>query len=94
MGGLTFYEVLQMLQESAPGLMFYREGWNGKHQVIMLQVPDEHSKMTQPYIYMTVFPVTPLDKVVRIPWLASQADLLATDWKEYSPIGNQPSSAV
>lgn len=29
-----------------------RRGWNGKGVFIKLQVPDEHSKMTSPYIYI------------------------------------------
>jgi hypothetical protein len=53
-----------------------REGWNGKGMWLMLQVPDEHSKMSLPYIYMK----TADDKLV--PWLASQTDILAEDWRE------------
>jgi hypothetical protein len=53
-----------------------REGWNGKGMWLMLQVPDEHSKMSLPYIYMK----TVDDKLV--PWLASQTDILAEDWRE------------
>ena len=51
-----------------------RRGWNGKDMWLSLQVPDEHSKMTLPYIYMST--------VQRdlVPWLASQTDILATDW--------------
>lgn len=51
-----------------------REGWNGKGMWIALQIPDEHSKMSLPYIYMK----TADDKLV--PWLASQTDILANDW--------------
>lgn len=43
-----------------------------------LQVPDEHSKMTLPYIYM---------KTVTgdlVPWIASQTDILSEDWIEYT----------
>lgn len=52
-----------------------RAGWNGKGMWLKLQVPDEHSKMGLPYIYMR----TVDGKLV--PWLASQTDLLATDWE-------------
>jgi hypothetical protein len=52
-----------------------REGWNGKGMWLALQVPDQHSKMQQPYIYMC--PVG--GKLV--PWLASQSDMLAEDWQ-------------
>lgn len=51
-----------------------REGWNGKGMWLQLQLPDLYSKMTLPYIYMST--VTK-DKV---PWLASQSDLLSDDW--------------
>jgi len=51
-----------------------RTGWNGKGMWLELQVPDEHSKMSLPYIYMK----TVTDDLV--PWLASQTDVLAEDW--------------
>lgn len=53
-----------------------RVGWNGKGQYLMLQVPDEHSKMTLPFIYITTV------QGDLVPWLASQTDILATDWQE------------
>lgn len=52
-----------------------RSGWNGKGMWIALQVPDAHSKMSLPYLYMK----TVDDKLV--PWLASQTDILASDWE-------------
>ena len=52
-----------------------RKGWNGKGMWLELQVPDQHSKMQLPYIYMK----TADDKLV--PWLASQTDVLAEDWQ-------------
>ena len=64
----------------------YREGWNGKKQSIRLQVPDENSKMTEPYVYMEIQREDGL--TVRIPWLCSQADLLATDWVVMFPAGD------
>lgn len=51
-----------------------RAGWNGKDMYLALQVPDEHSKMSLPYVYIK----TVDGKLV--PWLCSQTDLLATDW--------------
>lgn len=60
-----------------------RKGWNGKGIFLELQLPDAHSKMTRPYIYIdttgltTENPYTPKD---RVPWLASQTDMLAEDW--------------
>ena len=51
-----------------------RKGWNGKGMWIELQKPDEHSKMTLPYIYMKT-----ADNNL-VPWLASQTDMLSEDW--------------
>jgi hypothetical protein len=58
-----------------------REGWNGKGQFLTLQIPDEHSKMTLPYIFITTV------QGDRVPWLASQTDLLADDWYLAGAIG-------
>lgn len=52
-----------------------RLGWNGKGQFLELQKPDEDSKMTLPYIYITTVDGN------RVPWLASQTDLLTEDWE-------------
>lgn len=65
----------QAIEAMKTGSKVTREGWNGKGMWLALQVPDQHSKMQQPYIYMC--PVG--GKLV--PWLASQADMLANDWQ-------------
>lgn len=65
----------QAIEAMKSGSKVARDGWNGKGMWIALQVPDQHSKMQQPYIYMC--PVG--GKLV--PWLASQADMLANDWQ-------------
>lgn len=51
-----------------------RQGWNGAGTWIALQRPDENSKMTRPYIYMSTV------NGELVPWVASQTDLLAEDW--------------
>ena len=51
-----------------------RAGWNGKNMWVALQVPDNHSKMSLPYVYMKT-----ADHQM-VPWLCSQTDLLANDW--------------
>lgn len=56
------------------GARVSREGWNGPGQYLELQIPDEYSKMTLPYIYITTV------QGDLVPWLASQTDILATDW--------------
>ena len=66
-----------------------RAGWNGKGIFIELQRPDENSKMTHPYIFIdttgleTDNPDAPRD---RVPWLASQTDMLAEDWDIIDPV--------
>ena len=60
-----------------------RKGWNGKGIYLELQRPDEHSKMTLPYIYIvTTKLVTDNPDAPKgvVPWLASQTDMLAEDW--------------
>lgn len=52
-----------------------RAGWNGKGQYLELQRPDEYSKMTRPYIFIRTV------QGDLVPWVASQTDLLATDWE-------------
>ncbi len=67
------------IKQMRNGSRVCRESWNGKGQwlglrVRVLHVPDEHSKMTLPYIYI---------KTVQgdlVPWQASQTDILAGDW--------------
>ena len=47
-----------------------------------LQRPDVHSKMTLPYLYLN-YPVDAQNTPgARVPWLASQTDILAEDWYE------------
>lgn len=63
------------LKKLKNGKKVCRTGWNGKGMWIHLQLPDAHSKMTLPYIYMC----TATGHLV--PWLASQTDILACDWE-------------
>ena len=68
---MTFGGALQALFN---GDKVQRAGWNGKNMWLALQVPDLHSKMTLPYIYMSTA------QGDLVPWLASQTDMLANDW--------------
>lgn len=57
-----------------------RLGWNGKGLWLEVQRPDSHSKMTLPYIFMS-YPEDAFNTPgARVPWLASQTDLMAEDW--------------
>jgi len=80
---MNFGEALNLLKF---GYKVRRTGWNGKGLWLELQVPDEHSKMTLPYIFIS-YPDTPASETApashigaRVPWLASQTDVLAEDW--------------
>ncbi len=72
----TSFEIaLNLLKQ---GKKIAREGWNGKGMYLELQKPNENSKMRKPYIYI----VPSEDGSDTVPWVASQADLLANDWVE------------
>jgi hypothetical protein len=68
---MTFGEAIKNMRN---GSKVSRAGWNGKGMWLALQVPDAHSKMTLPYIYMRTA------QGDLVPWLASQTDVLAYDW--------------
>ena len=74
------------IEQLKAGRKVARAGWNGKGLTIGLQTPDEHSTNTLPYLYMT-YPSTPASESAptnhinaRVPWLASQTDMLSDDW--------------
>lgn len=68
---MTFGLAIEALKK---GYKVARKGWNGKGMWLELQIPDEYSKMSLPYIFMFT-----ADKN-RVPWLASQTDMLSEDW--------------
>ena len=73
----------QALEDLKIGARVARMGWNGKGIFIELQIPDEHSKMTSPYIFIDTMGLqteNPDAPKSRVPWLASQTDMLAEDW--------------
>lgn len=78
---MNFGNAIELLKQ---GKRVKRKGWNGRGIFLELQTPDEYSKMTHPYIYIdttgleTSNPNAPKD---RVPWLASQTDMLSEDWE-------------
>ena len=73
----------QAISAMKDGERVARKGWNGKGIFIELQTPDSNSKMTSPYIFIdtTGLQTDNLDAPKsRVPWLASQTDMLAEDW--------------
>lgn len=73
---MPFGDALIALKE---GKKVARARWNANH-VLEMQVPDENSKMGLPYIYMTIGSEAADLQGKRVPWVASQTDLLAEDW--------------
>jgi hypothetical protein len=77
--GMNFGQALALLKS---GFKVARTGWNGKGLWLEIQRPDDNSKMTLPYIFMS-YPVdAKTTPGARVPWLASQTDILADDWEE------------
>ena len=79
--GANFGDVLNHLKKGGRAA---RSGWNGKGIFIELQVPDANSKMTSPYIFIDTTGLqseNPDAFKSRVPWLASQTDMLAEDWQ-------------
>ena len=81
---MDFGDAIRALKD---GNKVKRTGWNGKGLCLELQVPEANSKMTLPYVYMN-YPATPASETApanhlnaRVPWLASQTDMLAEDWQ-------------
>ncbi len=87
-----FGEALRKLKE---GKKVARRGWNGKGIYIEMQIPDEHSKMTLPYIYIVtngLVTENPNAPKGIVPWLASQTDMLYEDWREVDESCKLPAS--
>lgn len=75
----------QAIEALKMGRKVARSGWNGQGIFLELQTPDEHSKMMQPYIYidtLNLLTTNPNAPKGRVPWFASQTDMLADDWVE------------
>lgn len=76
------------IRQLRDGARIRRKGWNGKDMWLRLLLPvrlasepEKNSSMTLPYIYIEY----PKGHVAypngcRVPWLASQTDILALDW--------------
>jgi len=61
-----------------------RKGWNGKGIFIGLCRPCKDSEMSHPFIFIDTTGLQ-TDNIYapknRVPWLASQTDMLAEDWE-------------
>lgn len=75
----------QALEHLKAGGKVAREGWNGSKMYLQYQFPDAHSKMTFPYLYLTIPDGTQSNVVEgerRLPWQPAQVDLYSEDWHE------------
>lgn len=75
---MDFGDALRFLKA---GNKVARDGWNGKGLWLELQWPDAGSKMTLPYVYLNYPDDARNTPGARVPWLASQTDMLAEDWE-------------
>ena len=76
--------LVQAVEALKTGKKVARDGWNGKGIFIELQIPDENSKMTHPYIFIDTTGLSTQNTKApknRVPWLASQTDMLSEDWQ-------------
>lgn len=74
---MTFGHALEALKA---GQKVGRTGWNGKGLWLQLHKPAEGGKMTLPFIFMCYPDDAKTTPGARVPWLASQTDMLAEDW--------------
>ncbi len=68
--GLSFGRALWALRQ---GIAVRLPHWKPDVR-IMLQVPDEHSKMTAPYLYVQ-------SRFGCVPWIPTQIELLSEEWE-------------
>ena len=69
------------------GKSLYRKGWNGKGICIRLMKAGDSKDMTQDYIYIDTTNLETENRDApksKVPWLASQTDLLANDWEVFN----------
>lgn len=80
-----FGEAINRLKK---GATVAREHWNGKNQSLGLQKPDANSANSLPYIYIITV------EGERVPWVASQTDMLADDWFVVVPAPQEGAAAA
>jgi len=80
---MTFGEALKRVRT---GNRIAREGWNGKGMFVVLikgsQLKEAFDKNNDTlYQYNDVLALKTADDRIQVGWLASQTDMLATDWE-------------
>lgn len=74
LGGEATFSFGDAIKYLKRGLKVTKKSWHKSGMYLELQEPDSFSKMTAPYIYITI------DGDYRIPWNPSQVDALEEDW--------------
>ena len=70
---MTFGKALDLINNKDKFLAMRLPQW--KEDVkIMVQFPDEHSKMTAPYLYVE-------SRLGCVPWIPTQIELLSDSWE-------------
>ena len=83
---MSFGKALDILKhEKNPNIFMTRPSWYGSvaKPRVFLQLPDENSKMTEPYLYMEKIDMgnsEPEAKIVRFQLDLSCESILADDW--------------
>jgi hypothetical protein len=83
--GMSFGDAILEMKK---GRNVWRKGWNGKGIFIAIHQVEFDEFMTSNYIYIDTTSLctdNPDAPQVRVPWLASQTDMLADDWMGVSP---------
>ncbi len=73
--GMPFGHAIEMARL---GNKIARAGWNGNGMHLEVQFPDENSKMTHPYLFMTIPDCAEGTRL--LPWQPAQVDVFAEDW--------------
>lgn len=68
---LTFGQALEVVKQGSVGMRLPQ--WS-EDVVVRVQKPDEHSKMTAPYLYVE-------SRFGRVPWKETNIELFSHDWE-------------
>ena len=77
----TFGTALNELKEGRVDSITRNNWWDSDAPLrIRIQQPDEHSKMTEPYLYMEKYKNDTSEDMIRFPCDLSCESILADDW--------------
>ena len=68
----------QAIKAIKNGKKVQRAGWNGSGMHLEAQFPDEHSRMTFPYLFMVIPNCQEGTRL--LPWQPAQVDIFSEDW--------------